>query len=152
MFAVSLFFWWCLSTSLRFFLPRGHIPPPTLRDHLNSHICLQCRRFPVRCYTNRLDVTLYAIGISSLSPSRPTLSAPHPKKVYEHYLLWQPPAAHSDKRPRSKRSSRTQRYLNAFTLRCLEVTVVRGHPTVWSFALCSDNPKQDPVCTVWSLE
>ena len=27
----------------------------------------------------------------------------------------------------------------------LESTVVRGHPLVWSLALCPDNAKQDPV-------
>ena len=27
----------------------------------------------------------------------------------------------------------------------LKGTVVRGHPIVWSFALCPDDAKQDPV-------
>ena len=46
----SLFSWRCLAapTSL-FFLPRGHKPPPTLRDRLNPHLCLQRCRFPLRC-------------------------------------------------------------------------------------------------------
>ena len=47
--------------------------------------------------------------------------------------------------PTPHTSSRAQRRMNAFTLVYLDVTVVRGHPMVWSLALCPDGAKQDPV-------
>ena len=44
-----------------------------------------------------------------------------------------------------KKSSRAQRCLNALTPGYLEGTVVRGHPVIWSLALCPDDAEQDPV-------
>ena len=38
-----------------------------------------------------------------------------------------------------------KRRLNGFTAGYLKGTVVRGHPIVWSLALCLDDAKQDPV-------
>ena len=35
--------------------------------------------------------------------------------------------------------------MNAVTPGYLKGTVVRGHPMVWSLALCPDDAKQDPV-------
>ena len=66
-------------------------------------------------------------------------------QVSEHDSLRQPPAAHSDERPCPQKSSRSQRRLNALTPGYLKGTVVRGHPMVWSLALCPDDAKQDPV-------
>ena len=132
-----------------FFSPRGHEPPPTLGDRLNPHLSLQRRRFPIPRYVKRPDVALYAIGLSALlifllptPSSRPLLTALHctaPSiRFSEHDSLWQPPAAHSDERPRPQKSSRAQRCLSALTPGYTKGTVVRGHPMVWSLALCSD--------------
>ena len=65
-----------------FFPPRGHEPLPTLRDRLNLHLSLWCRRFPVPRYAKRPDVALYAIGPLFLLP---TPSSPHcTLKVSKH--------------------------------------------------------------------
>ena len=126
-----------------FFPPRGHKAPPTVRDRLDPHLCLQRRRFPISRYAKRPDVALYAIGSLFLLPTSSSLDCTH--KVSEHESLWQPPAAHSDERPCPQKSSRAQRRLNALTPHHLEGTVVRGHPMVWSLALRSDDAKQDTV-------
>ena len=125
-----------MSSRVYFFCPpRGREPSPTLHDRLNPHLRQQCRRFPIPRYVKRPDVVLYAIGPLFFLP---TPSSPHcTLKVSEHDSLWQPPAAHSDERPRPRKSSRAQRYLKG--------TIVRGHPMVWSLALCPDDAKQDPV-------
>ena len=126
-----------------FFPPRGHKPPPTLRDRLNPHLSILSRRFPVPRYAKRPDVALYAIGPLFFLP---TPSPPYcTRKVSENDSLRQPPAAHSQERPRPQKSSRSQRRLNAFTPGYLKGTVVRSHPMVWSLALCPDDTKQDSV-------
>ena len=87
--------------------------------------------------------SVYAIGPLFLCL---TLFSPHcALKFSKHDLSRQPPAAHSEERPRPQKSSRSQRRLNALTLGYLKGTVVRGHPMVWSLALCPDDAKQDPV-------
>ena len=106
-----------LATSSRVYLlfpPRGHGPPPTLRDRFNLHLCLQCHRFPIPRYAKRLGITLYAIGPLFLLP---TLPSPHCIfKVSEHDLFfWQMPAAHSNEHPRPQAAFREQRHLNART-------------------------------------
>ena len=45
-----------------FFTPRGHEPPPTLRDRINPHLRLLHHRFPISRYAKRPDVALYATG------------------------------------------------------------------------------------------
>ena len=74
----------------------------------------------------------------------PRRSALHPQG-FRTSLFWQPPATHSDERPRPQKSSLAQRCLNAFAPGYLKGTVVRGHPMVWSLALCRDDAKQNPV-------
>ena len=119
--------------------PRGHEPPTTLRDRLNPHLSLQRRRFPIPRYAKRPDIALSAIGPLFLLP---TPSSPHwTLKVSKHYSPRQPPAAHSEERPRPQKSSRSQRCLNALTPGYLKGTVVRVHPMVWSLALCPDYAK-----------
>ena len=136
------------SRAYLFFPPRVHEPPPTLRDRLNLHVSLQCRPFPIPRYAKRPDATLYAIGPLFFLPIS---SSPHcTLKVSKHDSLRQPPAAHSDERPHPQTFFRAQRCLNALTPDCLEATVVRGHPMVWSLALCPDDAKQNPV--VYSAE
>ena len=126
-----------------FFPPRGHEPPPTLRDRLKPHLSLQCRRFPVPRYAKRPDVALDAIGPFFLLP---TLSSPYcTLKVSENDSLRQPPDAHSEERPRLQKSSRSKRRLNALKPGYLKGTAVRSHPMVWSLALCPDDTKQDSV-------
>ena len=126
-----------------FFPPCGHEPSLTLRNRVNPHLCLQRRRFPIPPYAKRPDAALYAIGLLFLIP---TPSSPrYTLQVSEHDSLWQPPAAHLDKRPRPQKSSRAQRCLNALASGYLKGTIVRGHPMVWSLALCPDDAKQDPV-------
>ena len=126
-----------------FFPPRGHEPPPTLRDRLNPNLSLYRHRFPIARNVKRPDVALYAVGPLFLLP---TPSSTHcALKVSEHDSLWQPPAAHSEERSRPQKSSRAQRCLNALAPGNLKGTVVRGHPVVWSLALRSDDAKQDPV-------
>ena len=67
-------------------------------------------------------------------------------KVSENDSLRQPAAAHSEERPRpQKKSSRSQRRLNALTPGYLKGTVVRSHPMAWSLGLCPDYTKQDSV-------
>ena len=51
-------------------------------------------------------------------------------KVSEHDLLWQPPAAHLDERPRPQKPYRAQRCLNALKSGYLKGTVIRGYPMV----------------------
>ena len=54
-----------LAMSGRVFLflpPRGHEPPPTLRDRLNPTLSLYRHRFPIPRYAKRPDVALYAVG------------------------------------------------------------------------------------------
>ena len=136
-----------LAMSGRVFLflpPRGHEPPPTLRDRLNPNLSLYRHRFPIPRYAKRPDVALYTVGPFFLLP---TPSSTHcALKVSEHDSLWQPPAAHSEERSRPQKSSRAQRCLNALAPGNLKGTVVRGHPVVWSLALRSDDDaKQDPV-------
>ena len=135
-----------LAMSGRVFLflpPRGHEPPPTLRDRLNPNLSLYRHRFPIPRYAKRPDVALYTVGSFFLLP---TPSSTHcTLKVSEHDSLWQPPAAHSEERSRPQKSSRAQRCLNALAPGYLKGTFVRGHPVVWSLALRSDDAKQDPV-------
>ena len=115
-----------------FFPPRGHEHPPTLHGRLNSHLSLQRRRFPISRYAKRPDVALDAIGPLVLLP---TPSSPHcTLKASEYGSLWQPPAAHSDGRPRPQKSSHSQRRLKGLTPGCLKSTVVRCHPMV-----CTEN-------------
>ena len=127
-----------------FFPLRSHQPPLTLRDLLNPNLSLQRHRFLIPRYAKRPDVALYTVG--PLFFLLPTPSSPHcALKVSEHDSLWQPPAAHSEERPRPQKSSRAQRCLNALAPGYLKGTVVRGHPVVWSLALRPDDTKQDPV-------
>ena len=131
-----------------FFPPHSHKPPPTFRDCLNPHLCLQRRRFPVPCYAKPPDVALYVGGLLFLLPTPP--SAHYTLQVSQHDSLWVPPTTHSDKCPRPRKSSRAQRRPNALTAGYLKGTVVRGHPTVWSLVLCPNDAKQGPV--VYSAE
>ena len=125
------------------FCPRGHEPPPTLRDRLNPNLSLYRHRFPIPRYAKRPDVALYTVGPLFLLP---TPSSPHcALKVSEYDSLWQPPAAHSEERPRPQKSSRAHCCLNALAPGYLKGTVVRGHPVVLSLALRPDDAKQDPV-------
>ena len=135
-----------LAMSGRVFLflpPRGHEPPPTLRDRLNPNLSLYRHRFPIPRYAKCPDVALYTVDPFFLLP---TPSSTHcALKVSEHDSLWQPPVAHSEERSRPQTSSRVQRCLNALAPGNLKGAVVRSHPVVWSLALCSDDVKQDPV-------
>ena len=135
-----------LAMSGRIFLflpPRGHEPPPTLRDRLNPNLSPYRHRFPIPRFAKRPDVALYTVSPFFLLP---TPSSTHcALKVSEHDSLWQPPAAHSEERSRPQKSSRAQRWLNALAPGYLKGTLVRGHPVVWSLALRSDDAKQDPV-------
>ena len=54
-----------LAMSGRVFLfvsPRGHEPPPTLRDRLNPNFSLYRHRFTIPRYAKRPDVALYTVG------------------------------------------------------------------------------------------
>ena len=54
-----------LAMSGRVFLflpPRGHEPPPTLRDRLNPNLSLYGHRFPIPRHAKRPDVALYTVG------------------------------------------------------------------------------------------
>ena len=127
-----------LAMSGRVFLtlpPRGHEPPPTLRDRLNPNLSLYRHRFPIPRYAKRPDVALYTVG--------PLFFLPTPSSTYcalkvsEHDLLWQPPAVHSEERSRPQKSSRAQRCLNALAPGYLKGTVIRGHPVYYVY--CVDN-------------
>ena len=86
-----------------FFPPRGHEPPPTLRDRLNPN--LYRHRFPIARNAKRPDVALYTVGPFFLLP---TPSSTHcALKVSEHDSLWQPPAAHSEERSRPQKCAVT---------------------------------------------
>ena len=114
-----------LAMSGRVFLflpPRGHEPPPTLRDRLNPNLSLYRHRFPIPRHAKRPDVALYTVGPFFLLP---TPSSTHcALKVSEHDSLWQPPAAHSEERSRPQKSSRAQRCLNALAPGNLKGTCV----------------------------
>ena len=57
-----------------FFPPRGHEPPPTLRDRLNPNLSLSRHCFPIPRYAKRPNVALYTVGPLFLLP---TPSFPH---------------------------------------------------------------------------
>ena len=60
-----------LAMSGRVFLflpPRGHEPPPTLRDRLNPNLSLNRHRFPIPRNAKRPDVALYTVGPFFLLP------------------------------------------------------------------------------------
>ena len=119
-----------------FFPPRGYEPPPTLRDRLNLHLSLQCRRFPPPRYAKRADVALDAIG--------PLF--PHPTSFSLRDSLRQPHAAHSDEeRPRPQKFGCAQRCLSARTPVYFEGTVIRDYLIAWSLVLRHDDTKQTPV-------
>ena len=69
-----------LAMSGRIFLlfpPRGHEPPPTLRDRLNPNVSLLRHRFPIPRYAKCPDVALYTQSIHYFSfPPRPLRTAP----------------------------------------------------------------------------
>ena len=77
-----------LAMSGRVFLflpPRGHEPPPTLRDRLNPNLSLYRHRFPIPRYAKCPDVALYTVGPLFLLP---TPSSTHcALKVSEHDSL-----------------------------------------------------------------
>ena len=115
--------------------------------------------FPPQTGTNMLhplppqSLNLSDVALDAICPLflLPTPSSPYcTLKVSESDSLRQPPAAHSEERPRPQKSSRSQRRLNALTPGYLKGTVVRSHPMVWSLALCHDYMKQDSV--VYSAE
>ena len=74
-----------LAMSGRVFLflpPRGHEPPPTLRDRFNPNLSLYRHRFPIPRHAKRPDVALYTVGLFFLLP---TPSSTHcALKVSEH--------------------------------------------------------------------
>ena len=72
----------------------------TFRDGLNTYLCLLGRRFPIPRNVKRPDVVLYAVF-------GPLFLLPTPSST-QHDSLRQPPAAHSDKRPRPQKSCRAQ--------------------------------------------
>ena len=81
-----------------YFPPRVDEPPPTPRDRLNPHPCLQRHPFHAPRYAKRPGVALYSID--PLSPLLTTSFSHCTLKIPEHDLFWQPPAAHSDENPR----------------------------------------------------
>ena len=94
----SLFYWKCLATSSSPFLHaaiNARLPPGTVSTHtLPPTPSLFC---PLQCQTH----SLFFLSTQSIHFLLPTLSSPLcTLKVSDHYSLWQPPAAHSDERPR----------------------------------------------------
>ena len=70
-----------LAMSGRVFLflpPRGHEPPPTLRDRLNPNLSLYRHRFPIPRNAKRPDVALYTVSPFFLLPP-PVLYALRPQ-------------------------------------------------------------------------
>ena len=130
-----------------------HKPPPTLRDRLDPHLCLQRRRFPVLHY---YDVKRPAFALHGADPLflLRTSSSPYcALKVSEHGSLWQPPVAHSDERSPPQKSSCAHGCLNAFKFSDLESTVVGSHPMVSSLLRCAPMMRSKTRwCTVRSLE
>ena len=49
--------------------PRGHEPPSTFRDCLNSCLSLECCRIPIHRYGKRPDVVLFAVVPLFLPPT-----------------------------------------------------------------------------------
>ncbi|CAN0245020.1 unnamed protein product [Ascophyllum nodosum] len=132
-----------MSTRAYLFFPaRGHEPPPTVCDRFHPHLSRQRRRFSILRYGKRPDIVLYAIGPLFLLPTPSSLYGI--LELFENDSFWEPPAAHTDERPCSPKSSRAQRCLDALTPGYLNGTMVRGHPMIWSLALCPDDAKQDP--------
>ena len=110
----SIFSWRSLAVSTSSFLHATiNLRPPSVTVSTHTFIYLQRRRFPIPRYAKRPDVALYAVGLLFLLPT--PYSQYCTLKVSLHNSLWQPPAAHSDKRLRPQKSSRAQRRLNALT-------------------------------------
>ena len=77
-----------LAMSGRVFLflpPRGHEPPPTLRDRFNPNISLYRHRFPIPRYAKRPDVALYTVG--------PLFLLPPPSSTHCCVLIYKEPRA-----------------------------------------------------------
>ena len=73
------------------FSPRGHEPPPTLRDRVSTHTSAfnTVRRFPVPRYAKRPDVVaLYAIGLSVHSFSFPPCPLRTAPSRFPNYRLY----------------------------------------------------------------
>ena len=132
----SLFSWRCLAASTSFFI----------------HATINLR--PLSFYSPAMPnarTSLCAQSVYSFSfPTRPLRAA---SSKFPIHSLWQPAPAHSDERSCTQKKSRTQRCFDARTSNHLEGTVVRGHPMVWSLALCPEKCKARPGgirCGVWS--
>ena len=130
-----------LAMSGRVFLflpPRGHEPPPTLRDRLNPNLSLYRHRFPIPRHAKRPDVALYTIGPFFLLP---TPSSTHcALKVSEHDSLWQPPAAHSEE-CRGKRKSYIFLFSRRAGLETLPFSTPMEGTRLYLSASCSENYK-----------
>ena len=105
----SLFSWRCLASSTSSFLHAAmNLRPPSVTVLTHTPACnavaFQSPVMPnARMSLRGNRSTLY------ISPSSPHCTL----KVSEHDSLWQPPAAHSDERPRPQTFSHAQRYPNA---------------------------------------
>ena len=128
-----------------FFPPRGHEPPPTLRNRFNPHLSLQRRRFPIPRYAKHLDVAVYTIGPLFLFP---TPSSPHcTLKVSKHdsqslIRIIAPVNKHS----------RAQRCLNALTPGCLRARfyeVIRWSGLLRCVSLMRSKTRWCTVREVW---
>ena len=136
-----------LAMSGRVFLflpPRGHEPPPTLRDRLNPNLSLYRHRLTQSPVMPNARMSLCTQSVHSFSfPPRPLRTAP---SRFPNMIRFgnRPPLIRRSV-PAHKSLARAQRCLNALAPGYLKGTVVRGHPVVWSLALRSDDAKQDPV-------
>ena len=124
----SLFSWQCLAASTSYFLHAAMNPRPTsaaVSTHTSASnaVALQSSAMPNAWISLCTQLVHFLL---------PNASSPHCK----HGLLWQSPAARSDKRLHPQKSPRAQRCLHALTSDYVKGTVVRGHPMVWILALC----------------
>ena len=132
------------SRGFHIFPPRGHIPPSTLRDRLNSHPCLPRRHFPVPRYVCQTPGRRSVRNWFIISPSHPVLSVLHLKVIMNTIrvgnrppLIWMSIPAHKRllvcgavAMPSHPLYSRERLY---------------GHTMIWYLELFPDNAKQDPV-------
>ena len=151
-FVASLFSWRCLVASTSSFLHAAmnlRLPSVTVSTltHTSSFNAVAFQ--PPAVPNARMQLCTQSVYHTSTfllsAPCSPYCMVSAPSKFPNMISLWQPATAHSDERSGPQKSSRTQCCLNALTSSCLEGMVIRGHPLVWSLAVCPDNAKQDPV-------
>ena len=152
--AVSLFSWFISSRIYLLFPPRAiNLAPPFVTVSTLTHnsasnaVAVSSPAMP----NARTSLCTQSVHSFSLPPG-PLLTAPSrfPNTIRfgNRLLLIRMSAPPAPPSLQKKKSSRTQHCLNPLAPGYLDGTVVRGHPMIWSLALCPDGVQYG----VWSSQ